>query len=83
MNAQLVTVTGSQAAANVQFEKLRKVILASSLLAVHGEVQREGPVIHLLVERAHDLSPLLGRLDGAREAPPQTEKVPVRSRDFQ
>ncbi|MCP5374223.1 MAG: error-prone DNA polymerase [Hyphomicrobiales bacterium] len=66
-----------------RFEKLRKAILSSSLLAVHGEVQREGPVIHLLVERAHDLSPLLGRLDGEREAPPGAAEVQVRSRDFQ
>jgi len=65
-----------------RFEALRKVILGSSLLAVHGEVQREGQVIHLLVERAHDLTPLLARLDGEREAPPHSEEVRVKSRNF-
>ena len=43
-------------------ERQRKELLASRLLAVRGQVQREGLVVHVLARHLEDLSPLLGRL---------------------
>ena len=43
-------------------ERQRKELLASRLLAVRGQVQREGRVVHVLARHLEDLSPLLGRL---------------------
>ncbi|HTS84924.1 MAG TPA: error-prone DNA polymerase [Usitatibacter sp.] len=43
-------------------ERQRRELLASRLLAVSGEVQREGSVVHVLARRLEDLSPMLGRL---------------------
>jgi error-prone DNA polymerase len=44
-------------------------VLRSRLLAVHGHIEREGEVVHLVAKRLEDLSALLGAL-------------PTRSRDF-
>jgi error-prone DNA polymerase len=46
-------------------ERQRRELLGSRLLAVAGEVQREGRVVHVLARRLEDLSPLLGRLSTA------------------
>jgi error-prone DNA polymerase len=43
-------------------DRQRKELLGARLLAVSGEVQREGRVVHILAKRLEDLSPLLGRL---------------------
>jgi error-prone DNA polymerase len=43
-------------------ERQRRELLGSRLLAVQGEVQRQGRVVHLLARKLEDLSPLLGRL---------------------
>jgi error-prone DNA polymerase len=43
-------------------DRQRKELLGPRLLAVSGEVQREGRVVHILARRLEDLSPLLGRL---------------------
>jgi error-prone DNA polymerase len=43
-------------------DRQRRELIGSRLLAVHGEVQRSGDVVHILARRLHDLSPLLGRL---------------------
>jgi error-prone DNA polymerase len=43
-------------------ERQRRELLSSRLLAVMGEVQREGRVVHILARRLEDLSPMLGRL---------------------
>ncbi len=43
-------------------DRQRKELIGSRLLAVSGEVQREGLVVHILARRLEDLSPLLGRL---------------------
>jgi error-prone DNA polymerase len=43
-------------------DRQRRELLASRLLAVHGEVQREGIVVHVLARKLEDLSPMLGRL---------------------
>jgi len=50
---------------NKVFEKNRKAILGSRMLAIRGEVQREGLVTHLIARSFHDLTPqLLAVADG-------------------
>ena len=44
-------------------ERQRRELIGSRLLAVHGEVQRQGSVVHILARRLEDMSALLGRLD--------------------
>jgi DNA polymerase III alpha subunit len=64
------------------FEKLRRVILSSSMLGVRGRVQKEGDVIHVVAEELEDLTPLLrsvGGRDAAMLPVPQTRMVPVAS----
>ncbi|MEP7070313.1 MAG: OB-fold nucleic acid binding domain-containing protein, partial [Usitatibacter sp.] len=43
-------------------DRQRRELIGSRLLAVSGEVQREGRVVHILARRLEDLSPMLGRL---------------------
>jgi error-prone DNA polymerase len=43
-------------------ERWRRPLLESRLLEAGGAVQREGEVLHLIVDRLVDHSPLLGRL---------------------
>ena len=50
------------------FEKLRRVILTSRLMAVDGRLQREGEVAHLIVYQVHDLTDALDSL-GRAETP--------------
>ena len=48
------------------FEKQRRVILSAGMLAVHGRIQREGEVVHLVAHRLHDLSDSLASV-GSRD----------------
>ena len=48
------------------YEKQRRIILSSGMIAVHGRVQREGEVVHLVAHRLTDLSTELAGL-GERE----------------
>jgi error-prone DNA polymerase len=50
-------------------EKQRQALLGSRLLAVHGVLEREGEVVHLIARRLTDHNTLLGELI-------------IRSRDF-
>jgi error-prone DNA polymerase len=43
-------------------ERQRRELLGARLLAVSGEVQKEGRVVHVLARKLEDLSALLGRL---------------------
>ncbi len=43
-------------------ERRRRELLGARLLAVRGQVQKEGLVVHVLARELEDLSPLLGRL---------------------
>ncbi|EPE96895.1 error-prone DNA polymerase [Rhizobium grahamii] len=38
------------------FEKRRRVVLGSSMMAINGRVQREGDVVHLVAQQLFDLS---------------------------
>ena len=48
------------------YEKQRRIILSSGMMAVHGRVQREGEVVHLVAHKLTDLSGQLASL-GERE----------------
>ncbi|HRE51962.1 MAG TPA: error-prone DNA polymerase [Flavitalea sp.] len=54
------------------FEKYRKEILQSKLLAVSGRLQREGEVIHVVVKECFNGSLLLGKLEEADGSPAPT-----------
>src|ERR1019366_8565648 len=49
------------------FEKYRRVVLAASMLAVRGRIQRVGEVVHLVAHHLADLSSELSSV-GEREA---------------
>jgi error-prone DNA polymerase len=44
------------------FEKQRRVILAARMMAVHGRIQREGEVVHLVAQHLTDLSKALASI---------------------
>lgn len=49
------------------FEKFRKEIIQSRLLMVEGKLQIEGEVIHVIVKRCFDLTPMLRKMDRQRQ----------------
>ena len=66
------------------YEQNRRTILASGMIAVRGRVQREGEVVHLVVQRVTDLSADLasiGRRDSADRSS-QAPSISLRARDF-
>jgi len=54
------------------FDKYRKEILQSRLIMVQGKLQKEGEVIHVIVQRCYDMSKLLRHLTPTKE-----EKLPL------
>src|SRR3546814_1397842 len=52
------------------FERFRRTVLTAGVLGVDGRVQREGEVIHLVVEKLTDLSDRLRALWNGDEAEP-------------
>ncbi|PJR92461.1 error-prone DNA polymerase [Ochrobactrum sp. 695/2009] len=44
------------------FERQWRLVLTASMLAIHGKIQREGDVVHLVAQQLFDLSADLGRL---------------------
>jgi error-prone DNA polymerase len=62
------------------FEQFRRTVMAASMMAVRGRVQREGEVIHLIAHQLTDLSGELASV-GGRETPfplPQSRGDQVR-----
>ena len=49
------------------YERQRPVILSAKMMAVHGRIQREGEVVHLVAHRVTDLSNTLASV-GSRDA---------------
>jgi len=45
-----------------RFEANRRIVMSAAMLSVSGRVQREGTVIHVIVDRLADLTPLLRRV---------------------
>jgi error-prone DNA polymerase len=69
------------------FEANRRLVMSASFLIVHGQLQKEGEVIHLVAERFTDLSDKLGEMRDQEGAPPPQVRNRVtgrliRSRDF-
>jgi error-prone DNA polymerase len=68
------------------FEANRRLVMGSSFLLVHGQLQRAGEVIHLVAEKFTDLTPRLSEMrDDDRPSPEVRSKVSgrlIRSRDF-
>jgi error-prone DNA polymerase len=68
------------------FEANRRLVMGASFLLVHGRLQREGEVIHLVAESFTDLSHRLSEMREEEGPPPQVRsKVTgrlIRSRDF-
>ncbi|APO70369.1 nucleic acid binding OB-fold domain-containing protein (plasmid) [Rhizobium gallicum] len=50
------------------FEKLRRIVLGSSMMAISGRIQREGEVLHLIAQQLFDLSADLSGLADRDEA---------------
>lgn len=49
------------------FEKQRRIVMSASMMAIHGRIQREGEVVHLVAQRLFDFSgdlSSLGELGG-------------------
>jgi len=71
------------------YEKHRRTILGASLLRINAKVQREGEVVHLVVQQVFDMSAQLSSI-GSRGIGGETkpaagngvELLKVRSRDF-
>lgn len=53
------------------FDKQRKEILQSALIMLEGQLQIEGEVIHVIVERCYNISRLLAKLAPAEQQLPQ------------
>jgi error-prone DNA polymerase len=67
------------------FEANRRLVMGSSFLIVHGQVQREGEVVHVVAERFTDLSGRLSELRDDQAPIAAHSKVSgclIRSRDF-
>jgi error-prone DNA polymerase len=58
------------------FEAHRAIVLRGQLMGVHGRLQRDGIVIHIIADTLTDLTPRLGRLL------PEAPEFEHRSRDF-
>ena len=66
-------------------EKFRRVVIGAAMVRAVGRVQREGLVIHVIVERLEDMTPLLATVSrmGAAKADDMTdEAIRLRSHDF-
>jgi error-prone DNA polymerase len=68
-----MTIEDESAVANIivwprTFERFRPIILGARYVAVHGELQQESGVIHVVAARLDDLTPLLARL--TEDVPP-------------
>ncbi len=63
------------------FERLRAIVIGARFVAATGKLQNEAGVIHLIVERMEDLTPMLGLLSeegrGADRSAPAEEARPA------
>jgi error-prone DNA polymerase len=67
------------------FEAHRRLVMTSAFLIVHGQVQREGEVVHVVADRFTDLSGRLSELREDEAAISVGSRVTgrlIRSRDF-
>lgn len=71
------------------YERFRSEVLSSAMIGVRGRIQREGEVVHVIVQRLENLSGLLASVGRRENAAPRLDLVPgqgdgirVRARDF-
>ncbi len=70
------------------YERFRSEVLSSAMIGVRGRIQREGEVVHVIVQRLENLSGLLASVGRGENAAPRLDLVPghdgirVRARDF-
>jgi error-prone DNA polymerase len=62
------------------FEANRRLVMGSAFLVVHGRLQIEGEVIHLVAEKFTDLSHRLSQMREAERPSPETRAPEVRSK---
>ncbi|HEX8621434.1 MAG TPA: error-prone DNA polymerase [Allosphingosinicella sp.] len=72
-NVTFITLEDESGIANVilwqrRFEEQRRVVMGAAMIAVKGQMQKEGEVIHVVADRLEDLTPLLHRV-GAMDFP--------------
>ena len=60
------------------FERLRAIVIGARFVAATGKLQNEAGVIHLIVERMEDLTPMLGLLSRRRPRPRSAAPSPTR-----
>jgi len=70
-----VTIEDETGVANLvlwpdRYAKQRRLVLSAGMIACHGQVQREGAVIHVITDRLEDLSDLLRSVGEWDEAAP-------------
>jgi error-prone DNA polymerase len=99
-NVTFITLEDETGIANIilwqrKFEAQRRIVMGAAMIAVKGQMQKEGEVIHVVADRLEDLTPSLHRVgamdfphryataDGGRGATPDPRGViKVKSRDF-
>jgi error-prone DNA polymerase len=99
-NVTFITIEDEGGIANLivwanLFEKYRRIVMSATMLKVHGIMQREGEVIHIIAQHIEDASPMLSSIgdmafphkvmpaDGASSGGAPDPRSPkfVRSRD--
>jgi error-prone DNA polymerase len=72
-NVTFVTIEDESGVANAiiwqrKFEEQRRIILSAAMVGIKGTLQREGEVVHVIVDRLEDMTPLLHSV-GAMDFP--------------
>lgn len=99
-NVTFITIEDETGIANTilwqrKFEAQRRIVMTAAMIVVHGTLQREGEVIHIIADRLEDHTPLLrslgdrrfphryARCDGANQggADPR-DKLRLKARNF-
>jgi error-prone DNA polymerase len=94
-NVTFITLEDETGIANIilwqrKFEEQRRIVMSAAMIAVKGQMQKEGEVIHVVADRLEDLTPLLHRVgamdfphryapaDGGKGVPPDPRKAKAR-----
>jgi len=78
-NVTFITIEDESGIANIilwhrKFEAQRRIVMSAAMIAVHGNVQREGDVIHVVTDRLEDHSALLDTI-GRTNFPDRRNRV--------
>jgi error-prone DNA polymerase len=97
-NVTFITLEDETGIANIilwqrKFEEQRRIVMSAAMIAVKGQMQKEGEVIHVVADRLEDLTPLLHRVgamdfphryapaDGGKGVPPDPRKARAEARE--